>query len=114
MCALKVFFYATFNTVLKREYGRNYVKINSINTHIVYNIAAYPCADQNVAVVCNGWMKEFSFSVEGGTRLSDGHDFRTRYVCGGSGNWLPTEELPNCTRSRCRPNGMVLFIKLYE
>ena len=42
---LEGIFYATFNTVLKGEYGRYYVKINSLNTHIVYNIAAYPCAD---------------------------------------------------------------------
>ena len=42
-----------------------------------------------------------------GTRLSDGHDFRTKYVCGGSGNWLPTENLPTCKATKAN-RGMIL------
>ena len=48
-----------------------------------------------------------------GTRLSDGHDFRTKYVCGGSGNWLPTEELPACKKTKAK-SGMICSYNYFK
>ncbi|XP_078325468.1 transmembrane cell adhesion receptor mua-3-like isoform X3 [Crassostrea virginica] len=85
---------------------------NGLRTNCTFNIAVRPrpCPDlkppKNGAVACNGWMKEFTrlciVFCRKGTRLSDGYDFRTKYVCGGSGNWLPTENLPICKATRAR------------
>ncbi|XP_061164210.1 matrilin-2-like isoform X2 [Saccostrea echinata] len=71
-----------------------------------------PCPNvtipRNGALVCNGWKREFTqFCVifcQTGTQLSSGHDFRTRYICGGSGQWLPTGNLPACELSQVTPS----------
>ena len=95
----------------------DFVQSNTlINTLIPRRISARPCPDlkipENGAVACNGWMKEFTrlciVFCRIGTRLSDRHDFRTKYVCGGSGKWLPTEELPACKKTKANTtSGMI-------
>lgn len=71
------------------------------------SVRPYPCLDLaiplNGALVCNGWMTEYTrvciAFCKRGTKLIDGLDFRTKYICGGSGNWLPGGPFPSCERS---------------
>jgi hypothetical protein len=82
------------------------VKKKSRMIDSVLYFAAEPCenltAPTNGALVCNGWNTEFTrvcvvFCTKG-KHISSGHDIRTKYVCGGSGKWLPAypEKPPSC------------------
>ncbi|XP_062584734.1 sushi, von Willebrand factor type A, EGF and pentraxin domain-containing protein 1-like isoform X2 [Saccostrea cucullata] len=87
---------------------------NGLRANCTFNITVRPNPCPNVtiprngALVCNGWKREFTqFCVifcQTGTILTSGHDFRTRYICGGSGQWLPTGNLPSCELSQVLPS----------
>lgn len=80
-----------------------------INTNILTISSAHPCPEldvtnvtKNGALVCNGWMTEYTrvcmVFCKRRTKLQERHDFRTKYICGGSGKWLPSKTLPFCGR----------------
>ncbi|XP_062584741.1 matrilin-2-like [Saccostrea cucullata] len=87
---------------------------NGLRANCTFNIFVGPLScpklevPLNGALVCNGWIIEFArlcvVFCQQGTRLSHGHDIRSKYFCGGSGNWLPNRKLPSCERSTMEPS----------
>lgn len=85
---------------------------NGLQSICTFNISVrpHPCPDLKVtingALVCNGWMTEYTrvciIFCRRGTKLQRRHDFRTKYICVASGVWLPSETLPYCGRPRER------------
>ncbi|XP_056010719.1 sushi, nidogen and EGF-like domain-containing protein 1 isoform X4 [Ostrea edulis] len=85
---------------------------------------AKPCknltAPKNGYLACNGWDTEFTrvciAFCNGRTIMDSSHDIRTKYVCGGSGKWLPayTENPPSCEFSRAWPRKDTRFYYLHR
>ncbi|XP_061164208.1 von Willebrand factor A domain-containing protein 2-like isoform X4 [Saccostrea echinata] len=91
---------------------------NGLRANCTFNIFVGPLScpkldvPLNGALVCNGWIIEFArmcvVFCQKGTRLSHGHDIRSKYFCGGSGNWLPISNPsnpPSCQRSKIERSG---------
>lgn len=104
--------YTAIYTAVKQYNG-----LRSVCTFNI-NVRPHPCPDLNVtivtrngALVCNGWMTEYTricmVFCNQRTKLQEGHDFRTKYICGGSGKWLPSKTLPFCG-GRGRKLGRIL------
>lgn len=82
---------------------------NGLRTTCSFNITVRPHSCQNLSVplhgalVCNGWMTEYTrvciVLCRRGTSLSEDFDLSTKYICGGSGKWQPTEPPTSCIRS---------------
>lgn len=82
---------------------------NGLRTTCAFNITVKPHSCQNLSVplhgalVCNGWMTEYTrvciVLCRRGTSLSEDFDLSTKYICGGSGKWQPTEPPTSCIRS---------------
>lgn len=90
---------------------------NGLRSVCTFNISVrpHPCPDLDVtnvtlngALVCNGWMTEYTricmVFCKKRTKLQEHHDFRTKYICGGSGKWLPSKILPYCGRRSGKRN----------
>ncbi|XP_061166332.1 sushi, nidogen and EGF-like domain-containing protein 1 [Saccostrea echinata] len=80
---------------------------NGLQTDCNFSIKTrpHPCPDlvapANGALVCNSWKHDygrFCLLICGENhRLELGHDQNQWYVCGASGRWTPSQEVPNCT-----------------
>ncbi|XP_050405587.1 sushi, von Willebrand factor type A, EGF and pentraxin domain-containing protein 1 isoform X2 [Patella vulgata] len=69
-------------------------------------IRPHPCPELNIPIngarVCNGWKTEYArvclvYCNKEFTLQLGSYSVQQWYICGASGNWLPSGPLPNCT-----------------
>ncbi|XP_056010717.1 sushi, von Willebrand factor type A, EGF and pentraxin domain-containing protein 1-like isoform X2 [Ostrea edulis] len=99
---------------------------NGLKSNCTFTIIVRPkpcknlTAPKNGYLACNGWDTEFTrvciAFCNGRTIMDSSHDIRTKYVCGGSGKWLPayTENPPSCEFSRAWPRKDTRFYYLHR
>ncbi|KAJ8304766.1 hypothetical protein KUTeg_018349 [Tegillarca granosa] len=74
-------------------------------------VRPHPCKALNVptngAKVCNGWETDFGqyciVFCKQNYSLGSAYDHRQWYICGASGNWIPSPKMPNCRDRQAIP-----------